>query len=122
MGFAQGTLLKKQINDIVPQVEQYIDKQIEDNIQFFPQWLRDLIAEAGSFAALEATYWLTEAYIEQRFLDEIKGISDASGVDYMKLVRIHMLPELIQASCSMFGAWGPAVQHTNGIRLNFLNH
>ena len=114
MGFAHGTLLKEQINTIVPQVQGYIEAQVEQNLQFLPKWLQDLIAEAGATAALEATYWLTEAYIEQRFLDEIRGISDASGVEYMELIRIHMLPELIQAGCSMFGAWGPATKNTNG--------
>ncbi len=42
------------------------------------------------------------------------GMSDASGIDLMRIIRIHMFPELIQAQCSMFGAWGPAIAQTNG--------
>lgn len=62
-------------------------------------------------------------------------MSDASGVSYDTLYRIHMFPEvsdstrlvlsmripfltclsqLIQAACSMFGAWGKAIKNTNG--------
>ncbi len=32
----------------------------------------------------------------------------------MEIVRMHMLPELIQAHCTMFGAWGPAIENTTG--------
>jgi len=47
------------------------------------------------------------------FFDELKGIADGSGMDYTSLINIHMLPELIQASCSMVGAWGKAVHSTS---------
>jgi hypothetical protein len=38
-------------------------------------------------------------------------------MDFMRLVRIHMFPELIQAACSMYGAWGPAIANTNSTLL-----
>jgi len=48
------------------------------------------------------------------FFDEIKGISDGSGIDYQTLINIHMIPELTQAACSMVGAWGEAIKNTTG--------
>ena len=41
-------------------------------------------------------------------------MADSSGVDYKSSLRVNMIPELVQASCSMFGAWGPAIQNTTG--------
>jgi hypothetical protein len=47
----------------------------------------------------------------------MKGIADASGADYWTLVRLNMLPELIQAACSMYGAWGSALANVTGANL-----
>lgn len=33
---------------------------------------------------------------------------------YTRLLHIHMFPEVIKASCSMFGAWGPALSNVSG--------
>ena len=38
----------------------------------------------------------------------MKGVCDASGVDFKILRRIHMIGELTKGHCSMFGAWGNA--------------
>jgi len=40
---------------------------------------------------------------------EIRGICDASGADYNTMVRVHMIAGLTQGACSMFGAWGDAL-------------
>lgn len=40
------------------------------------------------------------------------GIANATGVDYQQLLRIHMIGELTQGDCSMFGAWGKATAAT----------
>jgi len=114
MGFAHGTLLKEQITAMFPQVELYMEQQVDQVLSDLPLWLQHIIADAGVTAALELTYWLTEPYIPQYWLDELRGLADGSGMEYMQVVRIHMLPELIQASCTMVGAWGPAVANTNG--------
>jgi len=81
---------------------------VEQAIEFLPKFLQDIIAEYGVEAALEATYYLTESYTPQHFFDELKGFADGSGIEYMTVVRVHMFPELIKASCTMVGAWGPA--------------
>jgi len=79
-------------------------------IQTLPQWLQELIADLGLDAALDWTYYMTRSYTPDYFYDEMKGISDASGVDYNTLVRVHMIAGLTQGKCSMFGAWGAAMQ------------
>jgi len=35
-------------------------------------------------------------------------------MDYQTIINIHMLPELLQASCTMVGAWGSAITNTPG--------
>ena len=35
-------------------------------------------------------------YTPSYFFEELRGLSDASGVDYNLLLRVHMLPELIK--------------------------
>jgi len=59
-------------------------------------------------AALELTYDLTYDYTPKDFYNELQGLADGSGIDYQHLVNMHMLPELIQAACTMVGAWGNA--------------
>jgi len=92
----------------------YMEQQIEQYLDELPLWLQEIIAESGVNAALEITYWLTEPYIPQYWLDELQGLADGCGLDYMTVVRLHMLPELIQASCTMVGAWGDAIENTTG--------
>ena len=36
-------------------------------------------------------------------------MADATGVDFKLIERIHMIGDLTQGHCSMFGAWGEAV-------------
>jgi len=60
------------------------------------------------------TYALTEHYISEQAKQEFQGLADGLGKTYMELVRIQMLPELIQAQCSIIGAWGKAVRGADG--------
>jgi len=114
MGYAQGQILKPYITNLVPAVYSFIEDQIGREINFLPQWLKDIIEVEGLDAALELTYYATRDYTPAYFFDELKGLSDASGIDYQTVVNIHMFPELIQASCSMVGAWGEAIKSTSG--------
>ena len=36
------------------------------------------------------------------------GISRGAGVSMKKIRQVNLLPELLKASCSILGAWGPA--------------
>jgi len=92
----------------------FMEQLIDQQISVLPQFLRDLIEQEGFQAALEFTNIATESYTPGYFFEELRGLSDASGIDYQTLVNLHMLPELIQASCTMVGAWGNAIQSTKG--------
>lgn len=38
-----------------------------------------------------------------------------SGADYNTLVRVHMIAGLTQGKCSMFGAWGDAINFNGNV-------
>lgn len=64
---------------------------------------------------------MTKPYTPPHFYEELRGISDGAQIDYMELVRVQMLPELIQAACSMYGAWGPAIKNGTLLQLRALD-
>jgi hypothetical protein len=45
----------------------------------------------------------------------MKGMADATGLSEKKMARIHMIGELSKGRCSMFGAWGKALQDKSGL-------
>merc|ERR1719231_546334 len=72
--------------------------------------------------ALDFTAKVTAPFTPQAFFDEVRGISDATGISYDLLYRINMFPELTKAQCSFFGAWGSAVkQDGNAYQLRALD-
>jgi len=66
--------------------------------------LATYVSDYGLRAALDLEYEMTRIWSPQYFYDEMKGISDSSGVDYSTLVQLQMLPELVKAGCSIYGA------------------
>lgn len=51
----------------------------------------------------------------QHFYDEIQGFADGAGVDPTIILHLNMIPELVKAACSMFGAWGPATAKSTAV-------
>lgn len=78
-------------NDIVFQVEQAAT--------IIPEDMRDFVAKFGLAAALDLTRDLTKPYWPWYFEPEMMAIAEAASIDYDLMVRIHMLPELVQAGC-----------------------
>jgi len=113
MGLAQGALLGEKIKQFYSEVLDWIESQADSWIPFLPKFIVKMILQYGIEAVLDLTFYMTEDYIPQYFLDEIKGIADSSGIDYMYIARINMFPELIKAHCSMIGAWDSAVGKKN---------
>ena len=90
-------------------------------------------------AALDLEILATEWYSGDYFLQEIKGLADASGVDYkvctmkqlcschlhilcvQKIQRIHMIGELTKGACSMFGANSSATPDGSLLQLRALD-
>ncbi|XP_070541871.1 protein dcd1A-like [Ptychodera flava] len=113
MGFAQGTILKEEatkfVNDVWKYLEDTVVEAINSTVPFFAGWFLKDVADFGLDLALDLEILATEKYTGKYFLDELRGLADASGLSEQKLKRIHMLGEITKGTCSMFGAWGKAV-------------
>jgi len=108
MGFAHGTLLREQIITFITEVWQYVESEVPlDTV--YPELVNYTVEEA---LALQAA--ATRPYTPDYWYEEMQGLSDATGIPFESILRIHMLPELTKGSCSMFGAWGNATASING--------
>eukprot|EP01147_Barroeca_monosierra_P002763 gene2762-5620_t len=114
MGKAQAQIFSSEIVNMLTAFEQYLEDQIEPYIKWLPKDIQEIILKDGPTAALQWEVDLTRKYIPQRYFDEIKGLADGLNgtISYDALLRFHLFPELIKASCSMFGAWGPALANS----------
>lgn len=108
MGFAHGQLLGDRIKVMYPQFMEWLFSQINPYLKDMPPLLREAIETLGIDAGLDLTYEWTRAYTPAHFIEEFRGIADGAGISFAEVVRFHMFPELIKASCSMLGAWGEA--------------
>lgn len=66
----------------------------------------------GEEIIIDLTYDLTKPFITSEFTDEIQGIVDATGLPMEQVLGVTLLPEVIKAGCSMFGAWGDATRES----------
>lgn len=134
LGYAHGQLFSDVAANVSNAVWDYLEEQVTSNLTFLPQvrrvtrcacpplparatsvqlyvrlqWLADLIANYGLEVALDVIADLTAPSTPQHFYDELQGLADSTGVDYKRLLRIHLIGELTQGDCSMYGAWGNA--------------
>ncbi|XP_066302975.1 protein dcd1A-like [Branchiostoma lanceolatum] len=114
MGQAHGQLVKERAKNMIDRMWEYLEKQVTDAINgtlpdVFHQWFLDDVANVGLEVALDLEVLATEKYSGGYFLEEIQGMASAAGIDFKKVLRIHMIGELTKGSCSMFGAWGEAL-------------
>jgi isopenicillin-N N-acyltransferase like protein len=109
MGEAQGLLLGTRGADFINSVWSYLESQVAEVIKVLPPYLADLVANMGLEAALDATELITRSYTDPKVYDELKGLAAAGGIDYHRLVRVHMIAGLTQGACSMVGLWGDAL-------------
>lgn len=114
-GLAQGLLLRDTLHEFVSVVfkfgTEFVGEWLVKELKF-PKELADEMALKTIETGLDITYELTRAYTPTHFYDELRGIADASGVEEKRLVQLNMIPELLKASCSWLGAWGPAIAQT----------
>jgi hypothetical protein len=121
MGFAHGSLLRDEVRHMVNATWGYFVEQVDAGISFLPPWLADLIATAGLDVALDLLRDLTKPFTNPSVYDEMRGLADASGTDYDTIARVHLIGELTQGSCSMYGAWGPATAGGKTLSLRALD-
>lgn len=108
MGFAQGQLYPQEITTMINGIYSYIQSQIAGSLTGLPAWLQQLIETYGLEAAFDLIQMLTAPSTPQHFLDEIQGMADATGLSAKKILHIHLMGELTEGDCSLFGAWGAA--------------
>lgn len=120
MGYASGLLMAEEMNYNIQHMFDYIEAELKDEIIThvkLPTFLVTLIQKTNAMplirAALEWNYIVTLPYTNKRWIEEFKGISDASGIKLMDIIHLNLFPELTQAACSIVGAWGPATPDHN---------
>ena len=111
MGYAHGKLLDGIVQQFVSDVWEYMISEIPLAKIIYPS-----LANMTMQDALQAEIDATRPYTPDYWMEEMRGLSDATGVSFEEIYRIHMLPELTKGSCSMYGAYGNATINTgNGI-------
>lgn len=114
MGVAQGQLYGAKVKGFIDEVWEYLKGQVSEALPgTFPDWLKTMISQYSLEVALDMTESWTREYTGDYIYQELKGLSDGCGVDYQKLVRVHMLAGLTQGKCSMIGGWGSSVASGN---------
>ena len=108
MGFANGQMTGETFKGLYKEFFAWVDTQIDPYLKFLPEPVRHAIEEGGVVAGLDVTALITRKYTPKRFFDEIRGFAEGAGVEYGMVLRLAMFPELVKASCSIMGAWGPA--------------
>ncbi|CAF4856799.1 unnamed protein product, partial [Rotaria sp. Silwood1] len=95
-GFAYGTLLSEQIIHFFPKLYAYLEQEIIDHLEHLklPKWLKQLIADEGLAFALDMLNLLAQPYVDPEIYRELRGIADATKIDYDLLLRLHMFCEL----------------------------
>lgn len=112
MGFATGSLLSAELKSFLPKVMDYFETSAGDSFpKDTPTWLLNLIEKHGVPLALDFTYEMTKPYTPSHYEEELSGIAAGAGISLKEIRRLNMIPELIKASCSMVGAWGPAIKN-----------
>ncbi len=93
MGLQYGVLLKDRINFVYSKLD-HLEKSVFRNL---PVYLRPLIS---IFIFAKLIY--IKHSLPDEFKNELKGISDGSGVSYNRLLLVSMLPEIFNFSCTSF--------------------
>lgn len=126
-GYAIGMLLGEQVQATLPGAYNYFKSQVEQAIagalnQYnLPQTVLDAVATIGLDALLDIQNAEAAPYMQQHWYDEMQGLSDASGVDYKLIRRLHMFGELTQGDCSFYGIWGDATAGGKTLQLRALD-
>ncbi|MBN2311277.1 MAG: hypothetical protein JXR94_20025 [Candidatus Hydrogenedentes bacterium] len=104
MGFAFGRLMKDQVEGML-----------------IPFLAAAKIADEERYgdANLDAAWKAVSPYIHERFIEELRGLGEGSGVGFDNVRRAHMIPVVSDYSCSGAALWGPATR--NGTFYQFRN-
>jgi len=128
MGFAYGTLMRKEIPPMVDAffswAAYYLENNISTVIARLPKFIKTFIGKTGVKLArelLNINYLITKKYTEKRWDDEMRGIAEAANIDVKVIRQVNLVPELLKASCSILGAYGKATKSGKTIHLRSLD-
>jgi len=124
VGYAQGLIQKEYLRQFIEKTYAYFLALAVDEMgdKLSPFW-QSVIVYKGLNRALDWCAEITAPFTPQEFYDELRGLADASGVDYQTLLRLNMFPEITKASCSFFGAYGNATAESgNTYQLRALDY
>lgn len=99
---------------MVPKMYGWLENFLKTNvsvIEKLPSFVKNMVGTVGLHlfkVALALTYEITKPYTPDRFNYEIQGMADSTGISVWDLRGLNMIPELLKASCSIMGVWGPA--------------
>jgi isopenicillin-N N-acyltransferase-like protein len=123
-GLVHGTLMKKEMNAVIDDFWNFLYTNIDDIVNktthplhiFLPDWAINDVATLGIDAVLDLQNAFAKPSMPQSFYDEIKGMADATGYSYDKIVRLFAIPELTRGRCSFIGSHFPASKNTLQLR------
>jgi len=98
MGFAAGTLLKKEIS-----------AYLENVISLMVEKL------GGDPELIDRVYELSHPYIPEHYMEEMQGLAKGSDQEFKALMRANLIGETSEWHCSLFGAWGAATASTQSL-------
>jgi len=93
MGYAQGVLLKDEVKGLIADA--------------LPTLLG---TERVVLDQIDQTYRQQAPYIPEAYKEEMRGLSDGSGVPLEMVQRAQVLPETAEFACSACAAWGKATR------------
>ncbi|CAF0778657.1 unnamed protein product [Adineta steineri] len=122
-GYAYGTLLRDQINKVLPRAWAHFEEEILKELKNLklPKWFEDFVVDKGLSFALDIQNDLVKKYMDEEVYNEMRGIADAAQVDYKTVIRLHMLGEITRGRCSLYGLWGNATLGGKTLQLRALD-
>lgn len=79
-------------------------------IRNFLSMIQSQGGERFSNTALDAAWKMVGPHTDSRFMEELRGVADGSGLPFEMLLRAHMVPVVANYSCSSIAAWGDATR------------
>ena len=95
MGVQHGSLLREQVQQAPTVLESFLKKKAPFLPVSWSVWLLDTLI-----------FQRAEPYIPREYLEEMRGIADASGVSLRHIRAAHAIAYV--SSCETAAAWGPA--------------
>ncbi|MCA9074183.1 MAG: hypothetical protein KDA93_04055 [Planctomycetaceae bacterium] len=85
----------------------------DDSVEFIGQIVSRIQAddpERFSNANLDSAWEQVSAHTDQRIHEELRGLSEGTGISLKQLQRAHAIPVVADYSCSSIAAWGNATK------------